>query len=134
MTKEEQLRDLNFIESVFRRKQNEISSIKSNNLSLFYGLIFGIFGNLVVTAFFQYNKNGKYFWLLLISIVILLILMLIFLFDGKRLDGTENELNKILYEVTADRDRIEGGAKFENKHLFKKYRNIDLLKEKLNIE
>lgn len=122
----ELLSELNFIEKRLSYWNKKVESSKDLNLGIFYGLGFGLLGNLLITLLWDLIlknvSNTLKSVIALITLILVLIVIIICNLEHKKLKQANEEIDSKLKEIELDRDKIERGSEdITHWYLYKKY-------------
>ncbi len=109
------LNDLEFAEKVLRDIKGNNESSNRFNLGIFYGLVFGILGNLFVALFIDYIKEGERFLILIFLIILIIISIWIFIIEDRKFRKNKKNLNLELNKTIALQDRLIEGEEITRK-------------------
>jgi high-affinity Fe2+/Pb2+ permease len=109
------LEDVEFLEKIVKSIENKNLSSNQLNLGIFYGLLFGVIGNLFITLLFDFllkdlSNSWKYF-ILMILIVLILFFLFIILNENKSYKSKEQMIDNQLHNLNLARDQIKAGQK-----------------------
>jgi len=109
------LGDIDFMEKTIKNIENKNLSSNYFNLGIFYGLFFGIIGNLFITLLFDYKlkdlSNNFKFWILIIIMMIILFFIYIIKREDREFKDKQNKIENTLHNLNLARDRISAGQK-----------------------
>jgi hypothetical protein len=109
------LKDLEFAERILRDIKNSNQRANDFNFGIFYGLVFGVLGNLVVTLLFDYKLKFLPENLKLIVIetllFLLIIIILISVHENQKFTDINKKLDLEIEKILNLQDLVEGGEK-----------------------
>ncbi len=109
------LEEVDFVEKTLKEIKSENLSNSNFNLGIFYGLVFGIIGNLFVTILFDYKlkslSDNYKFWILLGVIAVILFFLFIMYRESKKFKYNEVKIENNLSNLLILKDKIRKGEK-----------------------